>query len=246
MRLEDFLAAAKAELVAGLCSTADVKGRECWLWLPKKPMGTHPGPCLVAHVDTVWDRRHGCMRRKRLFHDRAAGVFWSPDGLGADDRAGVYAVTELHALTGCMALLTDGEERGATGAAEAVGIMEQYLRDAAFFVEIDRRGYGEMVFYNNEPPEFRDKIRRFGFHEKHGSFSDVSILGPALEIPAVNVSAGYHREHSPGEYLREKQLRETIRKVLNIVQTTSAQVRHRTPAEARNHGTSAKPAGRVP
>ena len=50
MHLEDFLAAAKAELVSGLCSTADVKGRECWLWLPKKPMGTHPGPCLVAHL----------------------------------------------------------------------------------------------------------------------------------------------------------------------------------------------------
>jgi hypothetical protein len=92
----------------------------------------------------------------------------------------------------------------------------------SFFVEIDRRGCGEMVFYNNEPLEFRDKIRRFGFHEEHGSFSDISILGPAIGIPAVNLSAGYYLEHSPGEYLREKQLRETIRKVLNITQTTSA------------------------
>jgi hypothetical protein len=79
-----------------------------------------------------------------------------------------------------------------------------------------------MVFYNDEPRSFRDKIRSFGFHEESGSFSDVAVLGSTFRIPAVNLSAGYYREHSRAEYLREKDLQDTMRKVLNIIRTTCA------------------------
>ena len=40
---------------------------------------------LVAHLDTVFKTPVS-----KLYYDRQEGVLWSPDGLGADDRAGAY------------------------------------------------------------------------------------------------------------------------------------------------------------
>ena len=41
--------------------------------------------CLVAHLDTVHKRLP-----HDIFFDQSKNVIWSPQGLGADDRAGVY------------------------------------------------------------------------------------------------------------------------------------------------------------
>ena len=46
---------------------------------------------LAAHLDTVTE----LLDKKppeEIFYDSEAQVMWSPDGLGADDRAGVFAI----------------------------------------------------------------------------------------------------------------------------------------------------------
>lgn len=54
---------------------------------------------LVAHMDTVYDHKfYSCygndfahnQSKKKLFFDSIEKVIWSPEGLGADDRAGIF------------------------------------------------------------------------------------------------------------------------------------------------------------
>ena len=45
---------------------------------------------LVAHMDTVFDAPP-----KDIYFDEKKWVFWSPDGLGADDRAGIYIIIKV-------------------------------------------------------------------------------------------------------------------------------------------------------
>jgi hypothetical protein len=155
---------------------------------------------------------------KKVYFDPVAQVYWSPTGLGADDRAGIYACSKIRRETKCMVLFTDFEETRGVGAYEALRKFTKHFEDISFFLEIDRKGNKEMVFYNGESQQFKDFISTFGFHEQRGSFSDVAVLGQGTGKPAVNVSAGYWHAHTRHEYLKVKHLNNTITRVLNIIQ----------------------------
>ncbi len=208
---------AKTEALAALArSAADAYCDGAWYFAPHAD-GVQTA-CLVAHIDTVWDND----RRRtapRLFCDRRQQVVWSPDGLGADDRAGVYAACRIRKASGCAVLLTDGEERGGRGATAAV--TDRHMRAALsrhqYLVQLDRRGACEVVTYNRQPAGFIEWIQSFGFRETSGSFSDVAVLGPVLRRPACNVSVGYYGEHSHGEFLRLNELGRTIASVTRLV-----------------------------
>ena len=45
---------------------------------------------LVAHLDTV--HKH---QPEDIYFDSEQGVMWSPDGIGGDDRCGVYIILRL-------------------------------------------------------------------------------------------------------------------------------------------------------
>ena len=45
---------------------------------------------LVAHMDTVFKTPVS-----DLYYDQRKGVLWSPEGLGADDRAGIFAIIKI-------------------------------------------------------------------------------------------------------------------------------------------------------
>jgi len=237
--LQDYLAFSKNKIIEKICYKADLKGKESWLFLPEQPC-FNPRICLVAHIDTVFDADrknwYDCginlknpvsemnpiprkLHRKKIFYDQKKQIFWSPSGLGADDRAGVYACMLLRNQTGCMVLLTDYEECGGSGAREAATIFRQYFDNIAFFLEIDRKGKSEMVFYNGESQKFKDFIHSFGFSEHSGSFTDISILGRETGIVGVNVSAGYYNQHTRQEYQNVKHLNDTIDKVKKIIMT---------------------------
>jgi hypothetical protein len=117
-----------------------------------------------------------------------------------------------------MVLLTDGEERGGGGAREASTLFRPCFAEVEILLEVDRRGRGEMVFYSGECSDFRAFIGGYGFRERAGSFSDVSILSPALGIVGANLSAGYYGEHTRAEYLNVRHLAETVRKIKKIIE----------------------------
>ena len=182
-------------------SSPNLGGNGAWYW-PARNSTIHG--CVVAHIDTVWDRDRGKKHWPVIYHDTKARVLWSPNGLGADDRAGVALAIRLHRATGCAVLLCDGEESGGRGASAAVGNVElrRALRQHDYLLGLDRRGIGNYACYCGEPSSFRSWLNSFGLREVWGTFSDTSILARCLAIPAGNLSVGYYDEHHLSEHLK--------------------------------------------
>lgn len=198
-----------------VCSFADKKNKNSWLFLPASSLKI----MLVAHIDTVYDVYEDKLEKKEIYYDSTKETWWSPCGLGADDRAGVYSVLELRRRTGCGIILCDKEEVGGVGAREAARIFKKIIKSLSVFglIEMDRQGRDEMVYYSPPTLSFYNIIKKAGFVESVGSFSDVSILAPAWNIPAVNISVGYYHQHTRYEMLKEKEMRASIEKVYNIL-----------------------------
>ena len=172
-------------------------------------------PCLVAHIDHVYEEK-GWDKRPILYNEE---YIWSPQGIAGDDRCGVYAVMKLFKELEVNALFTDQEERGGIGAIEACECPQ--LVKTPYFVEIDRRGHREAVFYNDEEelvPEFVKKISKY-FSIGQGTFSDISILGAHFNIASVNLSAGFQNEHQKSaEYIYLPALEYTIKTIPKLIE----------------------------
>lgn len=170
---------------------------------------------LVAHADTVFDTPP-----THIFYDSQQQILWSPQGLGADDRAGIYAILSLASLKPHI-LITTGEESGCTGATAFTQAFPKFPFPLHFFIQLDRRGSQDSVYYSCGNASFQSYINSFGFTTASGSFTDITVLSPQYGIASTNLSVGYYREHSPTEFLSTYQLRSTIRKVGQILSTPS-------------------------
>jgi hypothetical protein len=88
-----------------------------------------------------------------------------------------------------------------------------------YIIELDRRGENDAVFYNCANPEFTEFIKRAGFKEETGTFSDISIIAPALKIAAVNISSGFYNEHSKHEYVDFGVIEKNIERISHLITT---------------------------
>lgn len=167
---------------------------------------------LVAHMDTVYKTPV-----KNLYYDEKKGTIWSPEGLGADDRAGIFAIIKIieSGLRPSVIFTTD-EEVGGLGAS-ALSEKECPIPNLKYLIQLDRRGMNDCVFYECHNPLFTEYIESFGFIEQYGSFSDISFLCPEWEICGVNLSVGYFDEHSVIETLYVPALLDTIKKVKTML-----------------------------
>ena len=171
--------------------------------------------CLLAHMDTVFARPP-----RTFYFDSEQSVMWSPDGLGADDRAGIYVIINLIERGYKPSLIfTDLEEKGGVGANALVSQYPDcpFSKPCNALIQLDRQGENDAVFYNCENDDFTDLIESYGFLEEFGTFTDISIIAPAWGIAAVNLSVGYYDEHSYVETLNMKQCHATIDKVENML-----------------------------
>jgi hypothetical protein len=172
---------------------------------------------LVAHLDTVFKTPP-----KEIFHDKESNVLWSPQGLGADDRAGVFAILKiLQSGRRPHIIFTTDEEIGGVGAAALVKNKPK-VNDIKYMIELDRNGEKDCVFYQCDNREFVDYVELFGFIEDYGSFSDISVLAPEWEVAAVNLSIGYRDEHSIAEVLFINHMMDTIQKVEDMLDDADA------------------------
>ena len=168
---------------------------------------------LVAHMDTVFSSPP-----KDIYYDERKGVCWSPDGLGADDRAGIFAILTIlkHGYRPSIIFTTD-EEIGAVGASQLVEDIKTPESELKYIIQLDRRGTNDCVFYDCNNRDFVEYIEKFGFVETFGSFSDISVICPTWGIAGVNLSIGYEDEHSISETLRVGAMLNTIQKVENML-----------------------------
>lgn len=167
---------------------------------------------LVAHLDTVFDTP-----AYEVYYDIRKGVCWSPQGLGADDRAGVFACLNIiqRGLKPSI-IFTTGEESGGVGAKE-LAKLECPIPNLKYMIELDRQGENDMCFYQCYCPDFISYVESFGFLEKKGSYSDITFLMEAWHICGVNLSCGYQDEHSYEERLFVDPMFATINKVYKML-----------------------------
>ena len=219
--LEDFLKPTQKELFSRLCKmypNAVARDGEYILVPGEAPV------LLVAHLDTV----HKSPVRQ-ICKTPNGNILMSPQGIGGDDRCGVYALVTAHARSEKKPwlLFTCNEEVGGIGASTfckdyRAGAFSKELDTMKLLVEIDRKGRTDAVYYECDNPDFEKYINSKGFVTQHGSFSDISYLAPELGVAAVNLSSGYYNAHTQHEYINRKHLNETVRKVVGII-TDAAQ-----------------------
>ena len=179
---------------------------------------------LIAHLDTVHAESV-----KEICVSADGNILMSPQGIGGDDRCGVYALLKIYAATENKPylLFTCDEEIGGIGAEQfAADYSEGFLPNLdslKFLVEIDRKGANDAVYYNCYNPDFEEYISSKGFETAYGSFSDISVIAPELGIAAVNLSSGYYNPHTLHEYINRQELNRTIEKVIEII-SDAAQV----------------------
>ena len=166
--------------------------------------------CLCAHIDTVFSHLP-----ETFYYDQEKSVLWSPQGLGADDRAGNYAIIELlekgHKPS---IILTDEEEKGGLGAEALIKkFPECPFEDCRAIIQLDRQGKKDAVYYDCDNKDFEKLIISYGFTTAWGTFTDISIIAPQWKIAAVNLSVGYYNEHSVIETLNTRHLDSTISKL---------------------------------
>jgi hypothetical protein len=167
---------------------------------------------LVAHMDTVFPRP-----AEEVFYDRRKNVIWSPDGLGADDRAGIFAIIQIirRGLRPHIIFTTD-EEKGCIGA-DRLSRIKCPFKDLRYVIQLDRRGANDCVFYDCDNKEFISYVEEFGFVEAIGSFTDICSFCPEWKVAGVNLSVGYQNEHSKSEILYVGHMLNTIEKVCNML-----------------------------
>ena len=166
---------------------------------------------LIAHTDTVHDHPP-----REIYFDDIDGVYIAQNGLGADDRAGVYASMELIKNNKCDVLFTSLEEKGSIGAKRFI---QDYDKNPKYhmLLQLDNPGENGAMFYDNESQDFQEYILGFGFVPATGKSSDIKIIAPHWKVNAVNLSVGYYHAHKKHEQLNPDHLESTTMKVDKIL-----------------------------
>jgi hypothetical protein len=168
---------------------------------------------LVAHLDTVFKTPP-----QNIYYDQKQKVFWSPQGLGADDRAGVFAIMKIiqNGYRPHICFTTD-EEKGGIGAKTLIKEFSKNPFPIKYIVELDRQGFDDCVFYSCGNQDFQNFIEKYKFQTEWGTFSDISIICPTWGIAGVNLSIGYFNEHNFIETLHTNFMYSTIKKVQKMI-----------------------------
>lgn len=168
---------------------------------------------LCAHLDTVFNQPP-----TNIYYDKEAGIIWSPEGCGHDDRAGVYMIMKIiqkgyrpHII------FTTDEEIGCIGA-DALCEYENPFKELEYIIQLDRHGIDDCVFYYGNNQDFIKYVESFGFREAKGSFTDIVFLCPTWEVCGVNLSVGYENEHTYVEYLDIGVFYNTMNKVIKMLE----------------------------
>lgn len=183
-------------------------------------------PCLAAHMDQVQDAHSKDFSVIEIGGDVLG---WSPkshaqQGLGADDKNGVFICLELLRQFDVMKVaFFVGEEVGCKGSS-AVDL--EFFKDCRFIVEPDRRGGHDLItsmFCGDVCSEDFIKAigyEKFGYKFDEGSITDVGeLVERGVGISCLNLSCGYYHAHSDNEITILSELENCLHFVAHIVNT---------------------------
>lgn len=178
--------------------------------------GTFP-VLLVAHMDTV----HKTLPIN-LELDNESMTLSSPQGIGGDDRCGIYMILQIIKRFPCSVLFTEDEEIGCVGARKFA--KQPWVKDLQFnyMIELDRAGWNDAVFYDCDNKDFEQFILQEFFELKYGSYTDICEIAPVVGCAAVNLSCGYYKAHTASEYVNLREMRQNIKEVIKLLMRTQA------------------------
>lgn len=170
---------------------------------------------LLAHMDTVF-----YSPPETILYDREQELITSPEGIGGDDRNGVYSILKI--ITNRKdnlpyVLFTTSEERGCKGARAASEPLKDKVKDVLFAIQIDRAGKDDAVFYSCQNKEFKEYICSFGYKDVKGLHTDICVLCPEWGFAGVNFSSGYVGNHKNTEIVNVGDMFATIQMVNKIL-----------------------------
>ena len=171
---------------------------------------------LVAHLDTV----HKEAPYEFIYNSKQKS-YSSPQGIGGDDRCGIYMIFEIIKQYNCSVLFCEDEEIGCVGAQKFIKTELAENLKFNYIIELDRQGSNDAVFYDCDNPEFEEFITKDFYKTACGSFSDISYLAPSLGCAAVNLSCGYYKAHTTNEYVVITEMQDSINAACKILERTT-------------------------
>lgn len=178
--------------------------------------GTFP-VLLCAHMDTV----HKEIPKTLVY---ANGTLSSTQGIGGDDRCGIYMIFKILKKYNCHVVFLEDEEIGCVGAKKfAASWICKKLKekgDLKYIIEFDRKGNNHAVTYDCDNKEFDEFITKEFFKKEYGTCSDISYIAPELDIAAVNLSCGYYKEHNIEEWVNLAEMETVIVEAMKVLERT--------------------------
>ena len=174
---------------------------------------------LVAHMDTV--HREPV---KDVCYLEKGNTISSPQGIGGDDRCGIYMILRIIDHFNCHVLFTEDEEIGCIGASKYVMAINKFLDvpKVNYIIELDRQGKNDAVFYECDNPEFEDFILKDkDWKLNYGTYTDIVEIAPEIGVAAVNFSCGYYNAHKTVEYVVLSEMEENIEKIIRLLDRTT-------------------------
>lgn len=177
--------------------------------------------CLCAHLDTVHKELP-----LQIYLEPEYNIITSPQGIGGDDRCGVYIILsilkEFEKIGALPSIFfsTDEETGSKTTIAASKYLKEnnpEMIDRLCFFVQLDRKNYVDAVYYQCGNKEFKEYINSYGFQEAFGTRTDISILCRDFDKAGVNFSCGFQNEHHLDEYVLIDVMDSTHEKLTKIL-----------------------------
>ena len=171
---------------------------------------------LVAHLDTVHSKLPNM-----ILYDKDQNTVSSPNGIGGDDRCGVYMIFEIIKKFNCSVLFCEDEEDGGIGANKFVKTDLARTLDFNYIIEFDRANANDAVFYSCDNYDFEKFITRDFYKINYGTYSDICDIAPVIGCAAVNLSCGYYKAHTKDEYVVLSDMENSIKAACDILARTT-------------------------
>lgn len=171
---------------------------------------------LTAHMDTVH------VKLVRDFYEYQGNIVSSPQGIGGDDRCGIYMIKKIIETTKLRPSILFCEQEEVGGIGSNLFCKSKHIEDLKsmlFLIELDRAHSSDLVFYDDENEEFHNWCAKItGYKEAWGTFSDISHLCPYCGVAGVNISCGYYNAHTTSEYVNIEKMETSIQKTIELIE----------------------------
>lgn len=224
------------EVVKEISAPVTVRDHDGSIYITKgTPRQGEAYPCVVAHTDTVhyfvpWfdvvergGKLYGCDRSVPMRGKGSIDGF-ERVGVGGDDKVGIaLALQLLMELPVLKVVFFRDEEVGCKGSYRAD---LDFFADCGFILEADRQGTREVTSSILGLPMYGDDfaaviapvLAAHRVTEVDGGMTDVYALRDMGVLQAaMNIACGYHRPHSPNEYVVIAEVEATLFLMRDII-----------------------------